>query len=73
MPGCGTQIAFTGLFVAGAMPLPTLLTNAVAQDGDGLLPMLALDRRAALVTTGLTTFPALLVGCGALVILSGGL
>jgi hypothetical protein len=73
VPGCGTQIAFTGLFVAGAMPLPTLLTNAVAQDGDGLLPMLALDRRAALVTTGLTTFPALLVGCGALVILSGGL
>jgi hypothetical protein len=49
VPGCGTQIAFTGLWASGALPLPALLANAVAQDGDALLPMLARDRRAAVL------------------------
>jgi hypothetical protein len=40
IPGCGTQIAFTGLYVAGALPLPGLLANAVAQDGDASLLVL---------------------------------
>ena len=44
LPGCGTQIAFTALYATGALPLPTLLANAVAQDGDALLPLLAHDR-----------------------------
>ncbi len=69
VPGCGAQIAFTALYVSGAVPLPTLLTNAVAQDGDALLPLLALDRRAALVTTALTTVPAVLAGSLALLLL----
>jgi hypothetical protein len=69
VPGCGAQIAFTALYVTGAVPLPTLLTNAVAQDGDALLPLLALDRRAALVTTALTTVPAVLAGSLALLLL----
>jgi len=68
IPGCGTQIAFTGLYAAGALPLPALLANAVAQDGDALLPMLAHDRRAAVVTTVLTTVPAVLVGAAALLV-----
>ena len=69
VPGCGTQIAFTGLYAAGALPLPALLANAVAQDGDALLPMLVQDRRAALVTTVVTTVPAVLVGGLALLVL----
>ena len=69
VPGCGVQIAFTGLYAAGALPLPALMANAVAQDGDALLPMLAQDRRTALVTTVLTSVPALLVGFVALVVL----
>jgi hypothetical protein len=62
VPGCGTQIAFTGLYLSGVVPLPTLVANAVAQDGDALLPMLALDRTAAVHLTVITTVPALLAG-----------
>lgn len=69
LPGCGVQIAFTGLYAAGALPLPALLANAVAQDGDALLPMLAQDRRAAITTTLLTSVPAVLVGLAALLVL----
>jgi hypothetical protein len=69
VPGCGTQIAFTGLYATGVLPMPALLANAVAQDGDALLPMLAQDRRAALFTTGLTSLPALVVGALALLAL----
>jgi len=68
LPGCGVQIAFTGLYAAGALPFPALLANAVAQDGDALLPMLAQDRRTAVVTTVLTSLPAVLVGLAALVV-----
>jgi hypothetical protein len=69
VPGCGTQIAFTGLYVAGALPLPGLLANAVAQDGDALLPVLAEDRHTAVALTVLTSIPALLVGGLALLVL----
>jgi hypothetical protein len=62
VPGCGTQIAFTGLYLSGVVPLPTLVANAVAQDGDALLPMLALDRMAAVYLTFITTVPAVVAG-----------
>jgi len=68
VPGCAIQIVFTGLFLAGGMPLPTLVANMVSQDGDALLPLAALEHRAALVATVLTTIPALVVG-GALFLL----
>jgi hypothetical protein len=66
VPGCGLQIAFTGMFLAGGVPLPTLVANAVAQDGDALLPLIALDRRAAAVASVITTVPALVVGTAVL-------
>lgn len=62
IPGCGVQIVFAGIFLAGGMPLPTLAANAISQDGDALLPLLALERGSALVATVLTTVPALVVG-----------
>lgn len=62
IPGCAVQIAFTTLYIAGVTPLPTLVANAVSQDGDALLPLIARDGRAAALTTVLTTVPALLVG-----------
>lgn len=68
VPGCGTQIAFTGLWAAGGLPLPALLANAVGQDGDALLPMVARDRRSAVLTTVLTTVPAVVVGLLALLV-----
>ncbi len=62
VPGCGPQLVLTGLYVQGVVPLPMLLANALSQDGDALLPLLVLDRRAALLGTGLSTIPGLLVG-----------
>lgn len=62
IPGCGPQIVLTGLFIEGFIGLPVLLANAVSQDGDALLPLLAKDPKAATRATLLTTVPAILVG-----------
>jgi len=62
VPGCAVQIVFAGIFAAGGMPLSTLAANTVSQDGDALLPLLALEHRSALLATVITTVPALLVG-----------
>lgn len=62
VPGCAVQIVFTGLYVSGVVPLPTLLANALSQDGDALLPLIALERHSALVATCITTVPGLVVG-----------
>jgi hypothetical protein len=69
VPGCAIQIVFTGIFLAGGMPLPTLVANTISQDGDALIPLLALEHRSALLATVLTTLPALCVG-SALLLLS---
>jgi hypothetical protein len=68
IPGCAVQIVFAGIFVAGGMPLPTLMANTVSQDGDALIPLLALEHRSALLATVLTTIPALTVGLCLLVL-----
>jgi hypothetical protein len=68
IPGCAVQIVFVGLFLAGGMPLSTLVANMVSQDGDALLPLLALEHRSALLATVLTTLPALVVGLCLLVL-----
>lgn len=62
VPGCAVQIVFTGLFTSGGLPLSTLVANAVSQDGDALIPLAALRRRAAVLATVITTIPAVLTG-----------
>ncbi len=68
LPGCGFQIAWVGLYLDGAVDLPGLLADAIAQDGDALLPLVVMARRSALAVTALTSAPALLVG-GAVAVL----
>ncbi|WP_210504090.1 putative manganese transporter [Nocardioides xinjiangensis] len=68
VPGCAVQLVFAGMFAAGGMPLATLVANTISQDGDALLPLLALEHRSALVATVLTTIPALAVGFAFLVL-----
>lgn len=68
VPGCAVQIVFVGIFAAGGMPLATFVANTISQDGDALLPLLALEHRSALVATVLTTIPALAVGTVLLVL-----
>jgi hypothetical protein len=68
IPGCAVQIVFTGLYIAGGVPLPTLVANAISQDGDALIPLAALRRRSAALATVITTVPALAVGSALLVL-----
>ena len=69
IPGCAIQIVFTGLYVSGGVPLPTLVANAISQDGDALIPLAALRRRSAAAATLITTVPALVVGLAVLAII----
>ncbi|MFG2061983.1 putative manganese transporter [Micromonospora sp. NPDC048871] len=69
IPGCAVQIVFTGLYVSGGLPLPTLVANAISQDGDALIPLAALRRHSALMATVITTIPAVAVGSALLLLL----
>lgn len=62
IPGCGPQIIFVALFSRGLVPFAALLANSISQDGDALLPLLALDRRSAIWASIITTIPAILFG-----------
>jgi hypothetical protein len=62
VPSCGPQIVLTGLYTQGVLPVSVLIANALSQDGDALLPLLATDRRAAAIAAGVTTVPGVLVG-----------
>jgi hypothetical protein len=62
LPGCGPQLVLTGLYAQGALPLSVLAANALSQDGDALIPLLAVDRRAAVVASLITVVPGLAVG-----------
>ncbi|MDG4782470.1 putative manganese transporter [Micromonospora sp. WMMD961] len=70
IPGCAVQIVFTGIYVSGGLPVTTLVANAISQDGDALIPLAALRRRAAALATLITTVPAILVGLTLLLFLS---
>ncbi|WP_341716266.1 putative manganese transporter [Micromonospora sp. FIMYZ51] len=69
IPGCAVQIVFTGLYVSGGLPLPTLVANAISQDGDALIPLAALRQRSAVVATVITTIPAVVVGTALVLLL----
>lgn len=62
IPGCGPQIIFVALFTRGLVPFAALFANAVSQDGDALMPLLAIDRPSALWATIITTIPAIAFG-----------
>ena len=68
VPGCAVQIVFVGVFAPVACRCATFVANTISQDGDALLPLLALEHRSALLATVLTTVPALLVGLAFLVL-----
>jgi len=64
VPGCGPQILVTSFYLSGAIPLSAQLANAMANDGDALLPAIAVAPKAALMATLYSAIPALLVGYG---------
>lgn len=62
IPGCGPQIIFVTLFSKGWIPFAALLANAISQDGDALFPLLAMNKKASLWATIITTIPAIIFG-----------
>lgn len=64
LPGCGPQVLTVTAYTKGALSFPALVANAIAQDGDALLPLLVRHRGAAGWATLHTLVPALLVGGG---------
>lgn len=62
IPGCGPQIVLATAYAEGAIPFSALTANAISQDGDALFPLIAIDKKAAVVASIYTTIPALVVG-----------
>ena len=64
IPGCGPQVLVATLYINGVIPFAALIGNAISNDGDALFPAIALNPRAAVVSTGYSTIPALIVAYG---------
>lgn len=62
IPGCGPQILVTTLYVNGAIPFAAQIANAISNDGDALMPAIAMRPKQALVATVYGFIPALAVG-----------
>ncbi|WP_254532013.1 putative manganese transporter [Natrinema gelatinilyticum] len=62
IPGCGPQILLASVYAEGSLPFSALTANSIAQDGDALFPLLAVDARAAVVATVYNFLPAVVVG-----------
>ena len=62
LPGCGPQVLVANLHVDNMLPLSALIANAISNDGDALLPAIALAPRAAFLATFISAFPALIIG-----------
>lgn len=68
IPGCGVHVGFVGLYADGGVSWPALVANTISQDGDALFPLLAIDRRRALIVTGYTALAGVAVGLLAVVV-----
>ncbi len=62
IPGCGPQIIFVSLYLKGILPFEALVAHSISQDGDALLPLIAMDIKSSLVLTVITTIVAIIVG-----------
>ncbi|MGX6592624.1 putative manganese transporter [Cetobacterium ceti] len=62
IPGCGPQILIASLYLADIVPFSALVANAICNDGDALFPLLALNKKSALMVTIYNVIPALIVG-----------
>ena len=64
VPGCGPQVLVTTLYINGLIPFSALLGNAISNDGDALVPAIAINPRVALLATVYSAVPALIVAYG---------
>ena len=66
-PGCGGMIAVAVAYITlPNFPIAALIAGAIATSGDGIFPLLAENKKDALVITGYSLVVALVVGFSAL-------
>ena len=68
LPGCGPQVVVATFYLNGYIPLSAELGNAISNDGDALVPSIALAPKAAIIATLYSAIPALIVAYGYLLI-----
>ncbi|MBN2807317.1 MAG: arsenic efflux protein [Prolixibacteraceae bacterium] len=62
IPESGPHLVFVTLFSEGLIPLSILLASSIAQDGHGMLPLLAESRKSFLKVKAINILVALIVG-----------
>jgi len=62
IPESGPHLIFVTLFASGNIPFGILLASSISQDGHGMLPMLAENRKAFLIVKLINISVALLFG-----------
>lgn len=62
IPESGPHLVFVTLFSQGLIPISILLASSIAQDGHGMLPLLAESRKSFIKVKAINLLVALLVG-----------
>ncbi len=68
IPESGPHLIFITLFIQGIIPISILLASSIAQDGHGMLPLLAESKRAFLAVKAVNVVVAFAVGFAGLFI-----
>ena len=64
IPESGPHLIFVTLFAQGKIPFSILLASSIAQDGHGMLPLLAESKRSFFLVKAINIAVALIVGFG---------
>jgi len=62
IPESGPHLIFITLFIQGSIPISILLASSIAQDGHGMLPLLAESKRAFFAVKAINILVAFAVG-----------
>lgn len=62
IPGCGPQIILATMYINGSIPFSAQVANGISNDGDALMPAIAMQPKKALLVTVCGFVPAVLVG-----------
>lgn len=62
IPESGPHLIFVTLFAQGSIPFSILLASSIAQDGHGMLPLLAESKRGFLAVKAVNIIVALIIG-----------
>ena len=64
IPESGPHLVFVTLFAQGTIPFSILLASSIAQDGHGMLPLLAESKRSFIIVKAINMLIALIIGYG---------